>query len=341
MLIKEKDKKKHMIKMKRNKRGFTLGEMVTTVAIIGTLTAVSVPNYMRVRMQVNMEMVKQHLKTIGTHMNDLYNRNKQFPQNINQLGSSGEEVAITASLFGINRREYTTDGYTTGPNLTTFQLRTCPQAGRWGIAGDRCFTLTPLGIGEDSGNGAAAFGVGASWGNSVPVAVSYGRTTSGKYFLGNSANPTNAERIEFMVAQFEVSALWLNYNSDFKIQNTLDGPALSFIDFKESTGNFKLFEPLLPSVIEALKAKGIYLTIKERPVADSVTTYLAVQEALGRPENRYMNPSYYSSYYSQAFEFSFQMAQPAKNIAEVEARTASAEQFSNQILSKYYSKSGK
>src|SRR3989338_2963690 len=333
MLIKEKDKKKHMIKMKRNKRGFTLGEMVTTVAIIGTLTAVSVPNYMRVRMQVNMEMVKQHLKTIGTHMNDLYNRNKQFPQNINQLGSSGEEVAITASLFGINRREYTTDGYTTGPNLSTFQFRTCPQAGRWGIAGDRCFTLTPLGITEDSGNGAAAFGVGASWGNSIPVYIISGinASASGGGLLKNLADLTNAEQIEYAAAWLEITALQLNGKSDYKIQNTLDGPALSFIDFKQPGQNSKLFDALLPSLIETLKAKGIYLTVKERPVADAGTTYSAVQKALGRNIG-FVNVSSYASYYSQAREFSFQLAQPVKNKAEYRARIASA----SQTFFKYY-----
>src|SRR3989344_663034 len=329
VLIKEKDKNKHMIKMKRNKRGFTLGEMVTTVAIIGTITAISVPNYMRVRMQVNMEMVKQHLKTIGTHMNDLYNRNKQFPQNINQLGSSGEEVAITASLFGINRREYTTDGYTTGPNLSTFQLRTCPQAGRWGIAGDRCFTLTPLGITEDTpGNAAAAFGVGASWGNSVPIGMSPFNTISGGYRLPNQiADLTNAEQIEYVAAHLEVFLLGLHRASDFKIQNTLDGPALSFIDLRSPTGNYKFFDALLPSVIESLKAKGIYLTVKERPIADSVTTFDSVHKALGHNIG-ISNVSSYTSYYSQVLEFSFQLAQPVKNEAELQMRVYSASQIS-------------
>ena len=336
VLIKEKDKNKHMIKMKRNKRGFTLGEMVTTVAIIGTLTAVSVPNYMRVKMHVNMEMVKQHLKTIGTHMNDLYNQNKQFPQNINTLGSSGEEVAITASLFGINRREYTTDGYTTGPNLSTFQLRTCPQAGRWGIAGDRCFTLTPLGITEDAaGSAAAAFGVGASWGNSIPVTTIAGVAT---LFLSYSANFTNAERIEMMAAYLELNALQLNRHSDYKIQNTLDGPALSFISFVKSTENTKPFETLLPSVIEALKAKGIYLTVKERPIADSVTTFYSVQKTLGRPASDYAYLSDHASWYSQALEFSFQMAQPVKNAAEVQARIASPLQIYIKYMSKFHNK---
>ncbi|OGW87341.1 MAG: hypothetical protein A3C35_08675 [Omnitrophica bacterium RIFCSPHIGHO2_02_FULL_46_11] len=331
MLIKEKDKKKHMIKMKRNKRGFTLGEMVVTVAIVGSITAIAVPNYMRVRMQVNMEMVKQHLKTIGTHMNDLYNQNRQFPPNINSLGSSGEEVAITASLFGINRREYTTNGYTTGPNLSTFQLRTCPQAGRWGIAGDRCFVLTPLGITEDAiGNAAVAFGVGANWGNSVPVNIITNFTTLGSSFLF-----TNAKRIEWMAAYLEYEAVWLNSQSDYKIQNTLDGPALSFISFETPTENSKLFEALLPSVIETLKAKGIYLTVKEHTVADSATTVLAVQKALGHYGNlsylQYVANLYSSN--SKALEFSFQVAQPVKNQAEFMSRWHSASENFSKVKS--------
>jgi prepilin-type N-terminal cleavage/methylation domain-containing protein len=127
----------------KNKKGFTLGEMVTTVAIIGTLSAVAVPNYLRIKMEVNMETVRQELKKIQVHMNDLLNRDRQFPQDINNLGNSDEEQSITASLTAIDLKEYTTDGYQIDANFSNYQIRSCPR--RRG-AGDKCFTLNPMQI---------------------------------------------------------------------------------------------------------------------------------------------------------------------------------------------------
>ena len=280
MPIKEKDKNKHMIKMKRNKRGFTLGEMVTTVAIIGTITAISVPNYMRVRMQVNMEMVKQHLKTIGTHMNDVYNRDRQFPQNINQLGNSGEEIAITASLFGINRREYTTDGYTTGPNLSTFQLRTCPQAGRWGIAGDRCFVLTPLGISEDSvGTGVALNpwdGTGKPMEAWAPSWISINGKTypNAPELILTSKNLTGQEQIElltnfFVVMGYSAFAERVGWSGTSESENEGAIPSLLYTLSKESQSDLT---KLMPEIYQQAQKAGLSLYVKEKG-EDSIKSY--------------------------------------------------------------------
>jgi len=138
-----------MLKHMRNNLGYTLIEIVTTTAIIGSLTAVAVPNFLRVKMNVNMEMVKQHLKVIGQEMNELYNEANphEFPADILTLDPA-EELAITASLNSIDNKGYTIDGYLPGANRSTYTFRTCPKEGLFNIAGDRCFLLDPMGIRE-------------------------------------------------------------------------------------------------------------------------------------------------------------------------------------------------
>ena len=94
--------------LKKNNLGYTLVEIVTTTAIVGTLTAVAVPNFLRVKMNVNMEMVKQHMKVIGQEMNELYNQNNphRFPASLEEImsGKSPEELSITASLNAIESK---------------------------------------------------------------------------------------------------------------------------------------------------------------------------------------------------------------------------------------------
>ena len=308
MLQHKEEEKMKKIEKKRKLMGFTLGEMVITVAIVGTITAVAVPNYMRVRMQVNMEMVKQHLKTIGTHMNDLYNRNRQFPQDINQLGNTGEEVAITASLFGIDRREYTTDGYTTGPNLTTFQLRTCPKAGRWGIAGDRCFVLTPLGITEEAiGAGSAALN---PWDAPVTFAGAYATSS----LLTNplfSPLLTRDQRISFLTAWMERKALF--DDARFRMNN----PPLEYGNCVLTSCNGAVFasylfmtkdqlatlNDILPQVYDNLAKKGIYLS-----KADKDTSAI--------PGQCIYNCNYHDKLFSTAptvVELGFKIDQPVKS----------------------------
>ena len=127
-----------------------MGEMITTVAIVGTLTAVAVPNYMRIRMQVNMELVKQNLKLIHEAMNRDLTNTGQFPAKSDWGFGSGneEEIAITASLSSIDQKDYTTTDYTTNQARSTYTFRTCPKEGKWGVSGDKCFFLDPTGVKE-------------------------------------------------------------------------------------------------------------------------------------------------------------------------------------------------
>lgn len=126
-----------------HKRGFTLSEIVITVAIIGAISAISVPNFMRLKMGVNMEMVKQHLRVIGENLNELLNRDHQFPSNLDLPGNSEVEVSLTANLSSIETKGYTADDYLLTPELNGFQLRSCPEIN---TAGDMCFILDAMSI---------------------------------------------------------------------------------------------------------------------------------------------------------------------------------------------------
>ncbi len=110
---------------KINKKGFTIAEMVTTVAIIGTVAgAVALPGFLRMRLQVNMELLKHNLRVIGQTMNDYLIRNQKFPDDIANLGTSSEEITITANLSSIQQKGFTTT-YHTDATRSTYTIRAC------------------------------------------------------------------------------------------------------------------------------------------------------------------------------------------------------------------------
>ena len=137
-----------MFLITRNKLGYTLAEMVTTVAIIGTLTAVTVPNFLRVKMNANFELVKQRLKVMGQEINDLYNRTKKYP-NVDEIlvGTSDEELSITASINAIEAKGYELLDLTP-PNRSAYLYRIQRMSGMENVALDKCLILDSFGVHE-------------------------------------------------------------------------------------------------------------------------------------------------------------------------------------------------
>jgi len=133
------------MKQRKNKLGFTLVEITTTVAVIGVVSAIAIPNLLRVRVNVNMEMVRQDMKTIHEALNDMRNRDGSFPEDLNQLTSQNDydpEMSITASLTAIDLKGFTTDGYSPVLNNSNYSMRTCPK--RLGVNGDACWYIDPV-----------------------------------------------------------------------------------------------------------------------------------------------------------------------------------------------------
>lgn len=127
----------------RRKRGFTIGEVVTVVAIVGTITALAVPNYIRLRTDAQMEMVKQHMRIIAEEFVEIMGKTGTFPseetwekmsEQISVTGglSAGEwkekgivddELSVAISLEAINASHYSIDEYTNQKNAVQFISR--------------------------------------------------------------------------------------------------------------------------------------------------------------------------------------------------------------------------
>lgn len=137
------------------KQGFSLVEIVTTVAIIGILAGVAVPNYERIKLQMNMEMVKQHMRIIGEKLTEIIGKQGgQAPSRAewgNPTPGDEDEVSLTATLSAIDQKGYTTEEWTPPQeNLSDFgyEFLSCPKDNAWGSAGDRCYRVTPNGVEE-------------------------------------------------------------------------------------------------------------------------------------------------------------------------------------------------
>lgn len=140
-----------MKKKNQFKLGFTLVEILTTVAVIGIVATLAIPNFMRIRMNANMEIVKQYMRGVGEKMTEIMGKTGQFPKQENWplTGSSDpDEQVVTASLSAIDGKDYTITDYATSANYSNYQFRSCPKEGKWGTAGDKCFLCTPSGVTE-------------------------------------------------------------------------------------------------------------------------------------------------------------------------------------------------
>jgi Tfp pilus assembly protein PilE len=253
----------------KNNLGYTLVEIVTTTAIIGSLTAVAVPNFLRIKMNVNMEIVKQHLKVIGQEMNELYNQTKQFPASIEEImsGASPEEMSITASLNahldGIDNKGYTLDGYHTQANQSTYTFRTCPKEGLENISGDRCYLLDPSGVREIQpwdGTGVDMLILDSSWFSGIILDV-----------LLSDPLLSNAEKANILSGMLMGYGIYASFLNDPRVMGHLmpaefpSGSGLPSLFVSLSAEDKGAFEQLIEPVAHRLKESGlnVYLSYEE------------------------------------------------------------------------------
>lgn len=90
--------------MLRNKKGFTLIELMIVVAIIGILAAIAIPNFLKFQAKSKQSEAKTNLKGIYTAETSYFGENNQY---------SGF-IEVNWEPVGASRYHYTLTGATTG-----------------------------------------------------------------------------------------------------------------------------------------------------------------------------------------------------------------------------------
>ncbi|RLB09530.1 MAG: pilus assembly protein [Deltaproteobacteria bacterium] len=67
-------------KMFKNKKGFTLIELMIVIAIIGILAAIAIPQFAKYRTRAYNSAALSDLKNFQTEMEAQYSENQQYPQ---------------------------------------------------------------------------------------------------------------------------------------------------------------------------------------------------------------------------------------------------------------------
>jgi len=66
-------------------QGFTLIELLIVIAIIGTLSAIALPNYLRYRDKANFAVAVTDIRMIENQISDFVIVNNQYPNSLNNL----------------------------------------------------------------------------------------------------------------------------------------------------------------------------------------------------------------------------------------------------------------
>lgn len=71
---------KRIRRMFKNKRGFTLIELMIVIAIIGILAAIAIPQFAKYRRRAYNSAALSDLKNFQTEMEAQYSENQEYPQ---------------------------------------------------------------------------------------------------------------------------------------------------------------------------------------------------------------------------------------------------------------------
>jgi len=73
-------------------KGFSLIELLITIAIVGVLASIAIPGYQRYRERVDNHTAITDLQIISAAVERYYILNRKFPASLNQLNLSGDQL---------------------------------------------------------------------------------------------------------------------------------------------------------------------------------------------------------------------------------------------------------
>lgn len=139
-------------------KGFTLIELMITVAIIGILAAVAVPSYQNHVRQSNRAVAKALLYENAQFMERSYTINSQYDATVGPDGiaNTGDDIAVVLPITqspktGAGTAQYNISLQAVGND--TFILQAVPTGS---MAGDTCGTLTLSNTGAQGAGGTVA-----------------------------------------------------------------------------------------------------------------------------------------------------------------------------------------
>jgi prepilin-type N-terminal cleavage/methylation domain-containing protein len=139
----------------RNRRGFTLVEIMIVVAIIALLAAIAIPNLLRARLNANESAAIAAMQTLSTAAQSYRSANPGYPVNLFALSS--DTPPYIDSVLGSGAKQgysFTLAGATNSFNATASPVAT-------GTTGSRSFYVDQSGVVRFSASSAAVATAGS------------------------------------------------------------------------------------------------------------------------------------------------------------------------------------